>query len=491
MNRALIASAVLSGTLGMFCLSAVATGRDDRDDRDDRDFKHHGSADPKLIAARQKFFGIENVDSKGRVRKDKVIFSWATNTTYVASVLGRIILLDSYINRPELPTTPIDKRRTPILPQDFIDARPEAIFLGHGHGDHADNAAYVSKWTGATIYASPETCDVMQQDVNRMWNDPNLHNGGAKIIPNGDPADCVGVVPRNSPPGEYTGTLGNPAGGTTTVRRIKQFDPQICILTFKHVHSGTAPVDSSFPHTALNNLGDPRYGGRVITTPPPEITYPAMFPAGTPFTPPANPALRVPGQLDTTTTGFGGSAGIIEIFYHFVVRGADNDFTFSFVNSAGPVKEGIGSGSPGLISLAQFSDPANNGPAIALAAEIGKGLFSIMGNLPRTDVLLGSIVSLGATNNQQRDIIMYTQHLKPKVYYPGHLTDVAQAGSALYHKINWRETATNMGFPQNDWPEFRLLVDPNDFLVPQVFDPRNKRWEKSHEEHARVRSQCR
>ena len=93
--------------------------------------------------------------------------SWASNTTYVASVLGRVILLDSYINRPELPTTPIDRRRTPILPQDFIDARPEAIFLGHGHGDHADNAAYVAKWTGATIYASSETCDAMQVDVQR------------------------------------------------------------------------------------------------------------------------------------------------------------------------------------------------------------------------------------------------------------------------------------------------------------------------------------
>src|SRR2546422_4425236 len=184
-------------------------------------------ADPALIKARQKFFGIENVDEKGRVAKDKVIFSWATNTSYAASLLGRVVLLDSYINRPELPSAPIDIRRTKILPQDFIDARPEAIFLGHGHGDHADNAAYIAKWTGAPIYASPETCDVMQLDVQRMWNDPNLHNGGVKMIPNGDPVNCIGAVPRNSPPGEYTGTLANPATGTTTVRRITQFDPQV------------------------------------------------------------------------------------------------------------------------------------------------------------------------------------------------------------------------------------------------------------------------
>ena len=102
-----------------------------------------------------------------------------------------------------------------------------------------------------------------------------------------------------------------------------------------------------------------------------------------------------------------------------------------------------------------------------------------MDTLPPTDVLLGSIVSLGASANQQRDIVLVQQHLKPKVYYPGHLTDVAQAGSAIYHKINWRETALAMGFPQSDWPEFRLLVDPNDFMVPQVFDPDDKRWAKS------------
>ena len=113
------------------------------------------AADPALLKARQKFFGIDNVDvNTGAVKKDKVIASWATNTTYVTSILGHVILLDSYLSRPELPTTPIDKRYDPVLPQDLIDVHPEAIFLGHGHGDHADNAAYVAKWTNATIYAS-------------------------------------------------------------------------------------------------------------------------------------------------------------------------------------------------------------------------------------------------------------------------------------------------------------------------------------------------
>src|SRR5947208_14343278 len=203
MNCPRLLAALLSA-LCLLSLPAAARERDD-DDRFDRDDR---KADPALGAGRQKFFGIENVDERGRVDKDKVIFSWATNTTYAVSVQGRIILLDSYINRPELPTAPLDKRRTPILPQDFVAARPEAIFLGHGHGDHADNAAYVAKWTGATIYASPETCDVMQLDVARMFNDPNAVNGGARIIPDGNAVNCVGVVPRGSRPGEYDDKTG-------------------------------------------------------------------------------------------------------------------------------------------------------------------------------------------------------------------------------------------------------------------------------------------
>jgi hypothetical protein len=447
-------------------------------------------ADPALVTARQKFFGVENVDEKGHVKKDKVIFSWATNTTYVASVRGRVMLLDSYLLHAELPTAgPIDRRRTKALPQDFVDLKPEAIFLGHGHGDHADNAAFVAKWTGATIYAAPETCDVMQQDVIRMWNDPNAHNGGAKIIPDGNPVNCVGAVPRNSPPGEYTGTLANPTGGATTVRRIMQFDPQICVLAFKAIHSGNSPVDPSFVHSPLNDLADPRDAGRVFETPPPPVTYPALYPTGIPYTPPANPASRVPGQMDTRTTGFGGAAGIIQIAYHFVVRGKNN-FTFAYVNSAGPVKEGIGSGSPGLVTLAQYNDPVNNGPAIALAAEIGKGLFSIMENLPNTDVMLGSVISLGSANNQQRDIISYIQRYKPRVFIPGHFSAVAQRGSSPYYLVNWRETALAMGFPQSEWPELRWMVDPLDYFKPLVYDPDDERWGKGRDAREKFRDHC-
>src|SRR5713101_4950369 len=140
---------------------------------------HHHRA---LVRARQKVFGIENVNPEtGQVRDDRVIFSWLTNTTYGVSLKGRVFLLDSYINRLEL-----EPGRTPLTIQDLVDLQPGAILLGHGHGDHADNAAYLAKMLDITIYSSPETCDVMQLDTARIFGE-------------GTTVDCVGVVSRGSP----------------------------------------------------------------------------------------------------------------------------------------------------------------------------------------------------------------------------------------------------------------------------------------------------
>src|SRR5215469_13984712 len=128
--------------------------------------------DPATIAARQKIFGAENVDSRsGDVRKDKVIISWITNASFAASVKGRVILLDTFVTRLE-----IQPGRTPLVIQDLVDVKPEALFLGHGHFDHADNAAYLAKQLNIPIYASPETCDVMQVDIQRMATDLIIPN---------------------------------------------------------------------------------------------------------------------------------------------------------------------------------------------------------------------------------------------------------------------------------------------------------------------------
>src|SRR5262249_14306449 len=146
---------------------------------------------------------------------------------------------------------------------------------GHGHFDHADNAAYIAKLSGATVYGAPEHCDQMAADVTRMFNDPNAINGGAKIVPDGNPVPCVALVGRNETP------------GTRTVR-ITQLEPLVCINALKHMHSNAVPYDPTYPQITPNVTRDTRDA--------------QMYPAGTALTPPTAVASRVPGQIDTRTS---------------------------------------------------------------------------------------------------------------------------------------------------------------------------------------------
>src|SRR5262252_8378982 len=174
-------SILRTAAFAALCMSTVVIARDD-------DSSHHVSH--ATVVARQKIFGKNNVNARtGRVRGDKVIFSWITNASFAASIKGRIVLLDTFVTRLE-----VEPGRTPLVIQDLVDLQPEALFLGHGHFDHADNAAYISNLTGATIYASPETCDNMQLDAARIF-------GTGTTVP------CVEVTSRGSIPGTEVVTI--------------------------------------------------------------------------------------------------------------------------------------------------------------------------------------------------------------------------------------------------------------------------------------------
>ena len=244
-----------------------------------------GTAD--LVKARQLFFGAENVDARsGEVDKQKVVFSWITNASVAASVNGRVVLLDSYVHRAE--TAP---GRTPFVVEDLVKLNPEAIFLGHGHFDHADNAAYIAGKLGIPIYASEETCDAMQADAASLF--------AARLIPVSTVA-CHDVTTAGSTPGAEILTLS-------------QLEPVACIIAFRHLHSTTTPPDHDFPIAPVLNVADAR--------------DPQMYPPGT--------ALSYP------SSGSRGPGGPISIFYQFVMRG-DNRFAFVWHNTTGALKEGCG-----------------------------------------------------------------------------------------------------------------------------------------------------
>ena len=172
-----------------------------------------------MIAARQKVFGTEAVNQKtGMLRTDRVIFSWLTNASFAAAMKGHVVLLDSFITRLE--TTP---GRTPLVIQDLVDLRPEAIFLGHGHFDHADNAAFIAQETGAVIYASPETCDNMHIDA------ANNFARGYTLVKD---VVCKPQTARGSLPGSQ-------------IVKIDDFEPAVSISVFKHLHSTKYRRDGS------------------------------------------------------------------------------------------------------------------------------------------------------------------------------------------------------------------------------------------------------
>lgn len=392
-------------------------------------------ADDAVVAARQKVFGVENVDAEtGKLPRDKVIFSWLSNSSFAASIQGRVVFLDTFVTRLE-----VQPGRTPFVIKDMVDLKPEAILLGHGHSDHADNAAYIAAKTGARIYATEETCGVMQADFERMRADPNIQRDGVARFDRHASVKCTSVTSRGSTPG-------------TQVLRLSVLEPNACVIAFRHLHSVAVPPDPSFPPTPVKIIVDPRDA--------------TLFPPGTPLEP-SNPPLT--GQLDLTTAGNPGGAE--SLFYDFILRDGSH-FTFAWQNSAGALKEGKGNGWNGT-------------------PEDGERIIKILKALPPTDVHMGTASSGNFDNNGLRDLIMYQDALKPKIYIPNHLTSgtATREASSMSVYAGYLKQLELMGMPKSEWPDIRWLIDPTDYLKPIVFDTNDKSWRDERKER-KLREVC-
>jgi hypothetical protein len=206
---------------------------------------------------------------------------------------------------------------------------------------------------------------------------------------------------------------------------------------------------------------------------------------------PVLPTLQ-PGQMNLTTTGFGGVAGPYSIFYQIILRDG-NHFTTVWHNTAGPLIEGAGT-DPGLTSPVAGS-PFNAGVSPTGNPLVGAHLFQIMDSLPPTDIEFGSVTTLGLGTNAVRDPFLYTQHVRPQIYVPGHMTDVQLVSSSLQSKKAFLLTqvaaAGSSEIPGGVVyePELRWLVDPNDLARPLVYDPDDSRWAKGEKEE-RIRKFC-
>jgi hypothetical protein len=294
------------------------------------------------------------------------------------------MLLDSYIYR--LSDTP---GYVPTTVQELVDLRPEAIFIGHGHGDHADNAAYIAVKTGATIFGAAEHCDAMRGDAERIF--------GA-----GTPVKCTSLTTHGSTPG-------------SEIEDIGFLRPDICVTSFKHLHSGAAPLDPSVPVVPIGPVRDPRVNDIYPPLPPP--------------------------TLNTRTVA--GAGGAVSMFYQFTAGG------FSWI----------------------WHD--TNGPIRAFQPQ----LEPLIAGLPKADVQLGSLVSIGETTNGTYDIALYVQLVKPKIFYGGHADNFNIGASPYYHRALRRQLQA-FGVAPSEMPVIAGWDDPYDYLEPGLatFDLKDKRW---------------
>jgi hypothetical protein len=182
-----------------------------------------GATDAQTVALRQRYFGAANVDARtGAVRRDKLIMSWVGVTNFAMAIRGHVVLLDAWVPRGA------HSGYVPASPAELAALRPEAIFIGHAHFDHAADAVPIAQASGATIVGSAEQCAALRSRAEAM------------TAPR-----CVEALPPGAPPGTRADIPGAIRGVEATI--------------VKHVHSaGRAPDGSD--------------GYHVPVTPPPSTT---------------------------------------------------------------------------------------------------------------------------------------------------------------------------------------------------------------------------
>lgn len=170
----------------------------------------------ETIAARQHYFGIDNVDpATGAVRDDRVILSWMGVSNFAASFNGHVVLLNAWIARGWMENALWPNQSYVGSTRDELAAlRPELIFFGHGHGDHAGDTPFVVLANpGITVLGAAEHCTDL-----------------AEKIPGAD-YECVSVF-------EAEAALG-------TTLPLNDLIPGVEITAVKQPHSNTSTVSET------------------------------------------------------------------------------------------------------------------------------------------------------------------------------------------------------------------------------------------------------
>ncbi|MDS1112974.1 MBL fold metallo-hydrolase [Gordonia westfalica] len=109
-------------------------------------------ADTALVSARSAVFGAHNVDrTTGAVRDDRVIFSWFGVSSFAVAMAGKVFLTDAWVPN-------VYSRHVPTTREQIAAVKPSHILIGHGHFDHAADAADIARASGARLVGSAGHC---------------------------------------------------------------------------------------------------------------------------------------------------------------------------------------------------------------------------------------------------------------------------------------------------------------------------------------------
>ncbi|MRH91051.1 MBL fold metallo-hydrolase [Nocardia sp. SYP-A9097] len=178
----------------------------------------------QTIAARQRFFGVDAVDSEtGSVRSDQVILSWFGCASFAVALGGSVFLLDAWVPRGAT------SGYVPTTPAEVAALRPAAIFIGHGHFDHAADAGPIAQASCAVVHGTAEHCATARKQVS------------AAEFP------CVALGSATSSPGD---------------RYDFELTQAVSVTAIRHIHSARTPrhegADACTPVKPTPRLGDIR-----------------------------------------------------------------------------------------------------------------------------------------------------------------------------------------------------------------------------------------
>jgi hypothetical protein len=126
------------------------------------------SLSPETIAARQHYFGIDNVDpATGAVRSDRALLSWTGVSNFVAAFNGQVVFMNAWIARGwKDPALWPGMNYVGTTREELALLKPDLVLFGHGHGDHAGDTPFVIRQNpGVRVAGAAEHCADLEAEV--------------------------------------------------------------------------------------------------------------------------------------------------------------------------------------------------------------------------------------------------------------------------------------------------------------------------------------